>query len=136
VIDVEKKKKSHRYCANYADMKRIFKATDTQIEDALKILEGENVNEKMVVAAANRDYFTLRNATYDLFVGMLVNAVHRYQRFLATKDDWTKPNGNPVRDRLLEVGKYNPFSPDYVGDVIERREYPKHSPRFRTWGDI
>jgi hypothetical protein len=136
VIDVEKKKKSHRYCANYADMKRIFRVTDTQIEDALKILEGENINEKMVVAAANRDYFTLRNAKYDLFVGMLVNAVHRYQRFLAIKDDWTKPNGNPVRDRLLEVGKYNPYSPDYVGDVI--KDHPKREFRRRclSWEDI
>jgi hypothetical protein len=119
------------------EIPEVLHATPEETIRALKILRSENFKRSFIIKALDEHVATILHMKKKLSViGLMIETVRRAQRLERKKIEWSKPNGNPVRDRLLEVGKYNPFSPDYVGDVIERREYPKHRPRFRTWGDI
>jgi hypothetical protein len=119
------------------EIPEVLSATPEETIRALKILRGESFKRSFIIKALDEHVATIRQFRKKSTVtGQIIAAVRSAERLERKKIEWSKPSGNPVRDRLLEVGKYNPFSPDYVGDVIERREYPKHRPRFRTWGDI
>lgn len=121
----------------FKDIPEVLPATQEEAIRALKILRSENFKRSFIIKALDEHVATIRRfAKKSTIAGQMVAAVRSAERLERKKIEWSKPSGNPVRDRLLEVGKYNPFSPDYVGDVIERREYPHSRPRFRTWGDI
>jgi hypothetical protein len=122
---------------HFKDIPLVLGATPEEVKTAIARLRDEKYPRAFIIKALDEHVFSIRHmkGTFSV-VGLMINTVRKAQRLERKKLEWSKPSGNPVRDRLLEVGKYNPFSPDYIGDVIERREYPKHRPRFRTWGDI
>jgi hypothetical protein len=122
---------------HFKDIPEALGTTPGEAKRAIKLLRDEKYPKAFIIKALDEHIFIIRRQKEKMpITGLMIETVRKAQRLERKKIEWSKPNGNPVRDRLLEVGKYNPFSPDYVGDVIERREYPKHRPRFRTWGDI
>lgn len=121
----------------FKDIPEVLSITPEEAIRALKILRGESFKRSFIIKALDEHVATIRRfAKKSTVAGQMITTVRKAQRLERMKIEWSKPSGNPVRDRLLEVGKYNPFSPDYVGDVLEKCEYPQHRPRFRTWGDI
>jgi hypothetical protein len=90
---------------------------------ALNILRKEKYTKKVIINALNRNILFVRHMkNRQPIIGLLVETVRRQVRLDRNEYGYDKPNGNPVRDRLLEVGKYNPFSPDYVGDIIKNKQ--------------
>jgi hypothetical protein len=119
------------------EIPEVLGATPEETIRALKILRGENFKRSFIIKALDEHVATIRQfRKKSTITGQMVAAVRSAERLERKKVEWNKPSGNPVRDRLLEVGKYNPFSPDYVGDVI--KDHPKREFRRRclSWEDI
>ena len=96
---------------------------------ALNILRKEKYTKKVIINALNRNILFIRHMKKKQpVIGLLVETVRRQVRLDRNAYGDDKPSGNPVRDRLLEVGRYNPFSPDYVGDIIKNKQplFRKH----------
>jgi hypothetical protein len=122
-----------------SDIAGAFGVPDEYVDEATRYLRCEGMSEDEICDAVTKNYLFLGNVATQTFSYEMLEVCRRYAERLPRMSDPNKPSGNPVRDRLLEVGKYNPSSPFYIGDVIEvkkeRRERRK-KPRFRTWGDI
>lgn len=107
------------------------------VVSALKVLRAERYSRKLIIEAVNRNLNFLshfknkkdaktKKAIYPP-VGLLIETVRRYERLKRNAYGWDKPNGNPVRDRLLEVGDYDPNSPKYVDKTLKRRNKGRKS---------
>jgi hypothetical protein len=89
---------------------------------ALKVLKKEKYSRQTICDAVNRNTLFIKHMKKKQpAVGLLIETVRRQVRMDRNAYGWDKPNGNPVRDRLLEVGIYNPYHPDYVDKTLKRR---------------
>lgn len=105
----------------------VLDVSEQTVGIALKTLREENYTDSVILDAINRNLSFIRHMKgKQPIVGLLIETVRRQVRMDRDDYGWDKPSGNPVRDRLLEVGKYDPFSPDYVGDIIKN-----HTPIFK-----
>lgn len=122
-----------------ADVAVAFGVSEERVDEAIKYLRCEGMSDDEICTTVNDNYFFLDKVTEQSFFNALLDVCRKYAGHLPRMANRNKPSGNPIRDRLLEVGKYDPSSPFYVGDIIEakkeRRERRK-KPKFRTWGDI
>jgi len=116
-----RKVESHKYISNVDDIVRVFEVNEDDVSETVKTLKCEGMNEKDVCIAANRNYISLSHAPTSQFKESLLQVARLYMRSLLRKEDEDKPSGNPVRDRLLEVGVYNPYHPDYVDKTLKGR---------------
>ena len=90
---------------------------------ALNILRKEKYSRDIICDALNHNILFIRHMKKKMpVVGLIIETVRRQVRMKRNALDWEKPSGNPVRDRILEVGKYNPFDSNYVGDIIKNRQ--------------
>lgn len=110
-----------------------FKQSD--VVSALRALHTERYSRKLIIEAINHNLHFLphfknkkhamtKKAVYPP-IGLLIETVRRYERMKRNAYGWDKPNGNPVRDRLLEVGDYDPSSPNYVDKTLRERNKGK-----------
>ena len=122
-----------------SDIAKAFGTEEAQVDEAIRYLQCEGMSEHEICEAINEKYSFLDKVAEQSVFNALLDVCRRYAMNLPRMKRRNKPSGNPIRDRLLEVGKFDPSSPYYVGDSIEvhkeRRERRK-KPRFRTWGDI
>ena len=106
-------------------VKEIPKATGISKKDvitALNVLRKEKYKRKLICEAVNNNINYLQHFKKKMpVVGLLIETVRRYERMKRNAYGWDKPNGNPVRDRLLEVGDYDPWSPNYVDKTLKSR---------------
>lgn len=106
-----------------------FKPKD--VVSALKVLHKERYSRKLIIEAVNHNLMFLphfknkkdKKTRKPMFppVGLLIETVRRYERLKRNAYGWDKPSGNPVRDRLLEVGDYSPDSPNYVDKTLKAK---------------
>jgi bacterioferritin-associated ferredoxin len=122
-----------------ADVAVAFGVSEERVDEAIRYLRCEGISDDEICTAVNENFWFLDKVAKQSFFNALLDVCRRYARHLPRMANRNKPSGNPVRDRLLEVGKYDPSSPYYVGNIIEahkeRRERRKKL-RFRAWGDI
>lgn len=89
---------------------------------ALNVLRKEKYSRKTICDALNKNILFIRHMKKKQpIVGLLIETVRRQVRMERNVYGWDKPSGNPVRDRLLEVGVYNHYHPDYVDKTLKRR---------------
>lgn len=112
---------ANKYVSNVDDIARVFKVDEDDVAEAVKILKCEGIAEKYICVAANRNYNSLFHAPIKQFKESLLYVSRLYMRSLMKNYDDDKPSGNPVRDRILEVGVYNPYHPDYVDKTLKGR---------------
>jgi hypothetical protein len=112
-----------------------FKQSDVVL--ALMVLHKERYSRKLIIEAINHNLYFLphfknkkhartKKAIYPP-IGLLIETVRKYERLKRNAYGWDKPNGNPVRDRLLEVGDYDPNSRNYVDKTLKNRNKGRKS---------
>ena len=122
---------------NITRLKEIPDAINFDTKDVvatLRTLHKERYSRTMVIEAVNHNLYYLPHFAKKkdrkgkkMFppVGLLIETVRRYERMKRNAYGWDKPSGNPVRDRLLEVGDYDPDSPNYVDKTLKERNKGK-----------
>lgn len=118
----------NEYISSVKEIPEILGVSPKDTITALGILRKERYTRKDICNAINHNILFIRHMKKKQpIVGLLVETVRRQVRLERNDYGWDNPSDNPVRDRILEVGKYNPFSSEYVGDIIKN-----HEPIFRS----
>lgn len=101
------------------DMAKYFGVKREQVERGAKYARCEGLSDEEICMAASVNYLSLSAVPKNYFWNSLVSACRAYSQMLPRFKNQNKVSGNSVRDRLLEVGVYNPNHPDYVDKTLK-----------------
>lgn len=119
-----------------SDIAVAFDVEEAQVDEAVRCLHCESMTDSEICKAVNKNQRGLGFVPKKAFVTTMLSICRRYLRKQPRMNNPYRESGHPVRDRLLEVGKYNPNSMNYVGDVIKPPSSYVKGAYIRRWCDI
>lgn len=96
-----------------------FGVSREQVERGARYARCEGLSDEEICKAASVNSLSLSSVSKNYFWNSLISACRAYSQILPRFKNHDRVSGHSVRDRLLEVGVYNPNHPDYVDKTLK-----------------
>jgi hypothetical protein len=101
-----------------SDIAKAFSVDGRLVDNAVRFAKCEGLTEEEICMAVNKNAKSLRLCPND-FTNSMIYVCRVFSKSLERFKDENMVSGNSIRDRLLEVGDYNPNSPWYIDKTLK-----------------
>lgn len=101
------------------DIAKAFKVDSLTVDTAVRYAKCEGLTEEEICKAVSEKVIPLSACAKEKFKETMIAVCRDFSKSLGRFKDENRVSGNSVRDRLLEVGDFNPYSPRYIDKTLK-----------------
>ena len=101
------------------DIAKAFKVDSRAVDTAVRYAKCEGLSLEEICTAVSENVIPLSACAKKDFKDTMIAVCRDFSKGLERFKDENHVSGNSVRDRLLEVGYYSPYSPRYIDKTLK-----------------